>query len=256
MLVSFYKYQGTGNDFILIDNRQEIVSALNATLIQNLCHRKFGIGADGLVLLRNHSKYDFEMVYYNADSSQSLCANGSRCAVHLAHYLGIIQDHTYFLTTDGPHQAFIRNNLIWLQLQEVKLMQQLATDYFVDIGSPHYIRIVDNVAELDVATLGKALRNQDAFKKVGTNVNFVKLEANNRLTVRTYERGVEAETLSCGTGVTAAALIAATKGYTSPIEVNTLGGNLTVHFTGKSPEFSNIYLVGPAVMVFQGTIEI
>jgi diaminopimelate epimerase len=256
MQISFYKYHGTGNDFILIDNRHQQSNNYTIPLIQHLCHRRFGIGADGLILLQSHPQYDFEMIYYNADGSQSLCGNGSRCAVDLANHLGIIGDKTYFLTTDGPHQALIQEKMIWLQIKDIAKIQPIGTDYFVDTGSPHYIRIVDDLVNLDVYHLGKTIRNQEPFQKVGTNVNFVQLEGNNTIAVRTYERGVENETLSCGTGVTAAALVASTKGLKSPIQVNTKGGELQVHFTTTTQGFTDIYLVGPAVRVFQGTINV
>jgi diaminopimelate epimerase len=256
MVIPFYKYHGTGNDFILVDNRHLAHIAFDASLIQRLCRRKFGIGADGLISIHNHPTYDFEMVYYNADGSQSLCGNGSRCAVHLAHYLGMISSQTKFFTTDGSHHAFIEDDLVWLQLKDVNTIQHISTDYWVDTGSPHYVRIVDNLADIDVYTLGKAIRNQEPFQKAGTNVNFVQLGDNNTISVQTYERGVEAVTLSCGTGATAAALVAATKGFKSPIQVTTPGGKLVVRFSEVASSFKDIYLIGPAVMVFQGTIDI
>ena len=259
MFISFYKYHGTGNDFIIIDNRNGTWgqhTQYTVALVQKLCNRRLGIGADGLMLMQRHERYDFEVIYYNADGSQSLCGNGSRCAIHLAQYWGIIGQQAYFLTTDGPHQAFIQEGLIHLSMHDVAEIQLLADGYFLNTGSPHYIRLVDDLTSLDVRRIGSAIRHSQPFQKIGTNVSFVQLEGNNKLSIRTYERGVEDETLSCGTGVTAAALVASTKGYTSPIQVSTQGGSLQVSFKAAPQGFTDIYLIGPATMVFQGRIDI
>lgn len=257
MHLPFYKYQGTGNDFIIIDNRQNILHAYSTSLVQKLCNRRFGIGADGFMVIKNHREYDFEMTYHNADGSQSLCGNGSRCAVHLANQLGIIDQEAYFLTTDGPHQASIKKDLIHLQLHDVSEIQTWQDGYLLNTGSPHYVQQVDDGTDLDVYKAGKKIRNAPPFQKQGINVNFVSLEKDNKISVRTYERGVEDETLSCGTGVVAAALVAATKGYTSPIAIHTQGGILQVSFTKtNSHHFHNIHLIGPAKMVFQGRIDV
>jgi len=256
MHLSFYKYQGTGNDFIIVDNRRGIRQAYSTTLIQKLCDRRFGIGADGLMTIEEHRGYDFEMTYYNADGSQSLCGNGSRCAVHLAQALGIIAKKAYFLTTDGPHHASIKEDSIHLQLQDVSDIQTLPGGYVLNTGSPHYVKQVDNWKNLDVFQAGKKIRDTPPFHKNGINVNFVSLEDGNKIFVRTYERGVEDETLSCGTGAVAAALIAATKGQKSPVTVHTQGGRLQVSFTQKNKNhFTKIHLIGPARMVFRGVID-
>ncbi len=235
MHLSFYKYQGTGNDFIIVDNREDILHAYSTQLVQELCDRRFGIGADGLMVIKNHREYDFEMVYHNADGSQSFCGNGSRCA------------EAYFLTTDGPHQASIKEDLIHLQLRDVSEIRILKDGYLLNTGSPHYVKHIDDWKDLNVYEAGKQIRNTLPFQKEGVNVNFVSLEQDNKLIVRTYERGVEDETLSCGTGVVAAALIAATKGHTSPI---------TIHTTKKNHHhFQDIQLIGPARMVFKGEVD-
>jgi diaminopimelate epimerase len=256
MYIPFYKYQGTGNDFIIVDNRWGILDTYSVELVQKLCDRHFGIGADGLMVIKNHHGYDFEMIYHNADGSQSLCGNGSRCAVHLAKHLKIIDQEAYLLTTDGPHQAYIKEGLIHLSLSDVSEIKTLQDGYLLNTGSPHYVQQVDDWQNLDVYKAGKKIRNTLPFQKEGVNVNFVSLEEDNKISVRTYERGVEGETLSCGTGVVATALIAATKGYTSPITIQTQGGILQVSFTRKyHHHFQNIYLIGPARMVFQGEIN-
>ena len=197
------------------------------------------------------------MIYHNADGSQSLCGNGSRCAVHLAKQLGIIDQKAYFLTTDGPHQAFIKDGLVHLQLHDVSEIQPLEDGYLIHTGSPHFVQQVDDWKNINVHNKGKQIRNSPPFKKQGINVNFVRLEKDNNIAVRTYERGVEEETLSCGTGVVAAALMAAHRGYTSPINAHTQGGLLQVEFSKRdSHHFKKIHLIGPAKMVFQGTTEV
>jgi diaminopimelate epimerase len=257
MHLPFYKYQGTGNDFIVVDNRQEILHTYSNSLVQKLCNRRFGIGADGFMVIKNHHGYDFEMTYHNADGSQSLCGNGSRCAVHLAKHLGIIDHEAYLLTTDGPHRAYVKEDLIHLQLNDVSEIQTLQDGYLINTGSPHYVKQVDDCKGLDVYKEGKRIRNTPLFQKKGINVNFVSLEKNNEISVRTYERGVEDETLSCGTGVVAASLMAAIKGHISPVTIHTKGGTLQVSFTKKNNHrFQSIHLIGPAEMVFKGDIDI
>lgn len=255
MILSFYKYQGTGNDFIIIDNRN--LQHYSKRLIQKLCDRRYGIGADGLMLIQNHAQHDFEMIYHNADGSQSLCGNGSRCAVHFAQYLGIIAHKTHFLTIDGSHEAFIKDDLIHLKMNNVSEIQIINNDFFLSTGAPHYVKFVDNLKKFDIYQEGKALRYSKAFQKEGTNVSFVEKKEGRMLFVRTYERGVEDETHSCGTGATAVALVASTKGWRSPIDITTRGGELSVCFESDGThKFKNIYLIGPAVMVFKGEIEI
>lgn len=259
MNIQFYKYQGTGNDFIIIDQytSSKPPILLNAALIQKLCHRQVGIGADGIILLQKHPNYDFEMVYYNADSSQSFCGNGSRCAVHLAHHLHIIQEKTQFVAIDKVYTAAIHPKSISVTMQDVDGIARIGDDYFVDTGCPHYIRLVDEAAlKGDLSTFMQSINNTPAFKNSGTNVNFVQFLQKHAIAIRTYEQGVNAETLSCGTGAVAAALVAAKHGYISPIDVTTPGGALKVSFQIHDGAFTQIHLIGPATLVFQGQVDV
>jgi len=259
MKIHFYKYQATGNDFILIDNRDGKV-VLTTDQIDKICDRRFGVGADGLIQIEQDPKLDFKMVYYNRDGSQSLCGNGTRAAVKMASAMGLVNG-----------KAMLENGSIRVRMNDVSEWEELSGDIFMNTGSPHYIRYVENLAGFPVVEEGKAIRYSDAFKPAGTNVNFVELLGNNTLFVRTYERGVENETLSCGTGVTAAALAAAFKGYTSPVDVQVMGGRLSVDFKfrqsglstgqrgpsiGQAGIFEEIFLTGPAKMVFEGDLEL
>ena len=257
MKIPFTKYQGTGNDFVLIDNRQDFFPKNDISLISAIAKSKFGVCADGVILLENFKEGDFSMIYYNADGSQSLCGNGSRCAVQFAKDLSIIEDRAIFQTFDGIHYAFIRNGMIYFSLLDVNKIDVRGTHYFMNNGSPHYVEFVKNVDNIDVFLKGSSIRNSSEFAPGGTNVNFVEVQAD-LLKVRTYERGVEAETLSCGTGVTASALVAAvTYELKSPIQVMTRGGLLTVTFEKLGSEnFHKIYLAGPALKVFEGSIDL
>lgn len=258
MQLSFYKYQGTGNDFILIDNRDNTIQ-LNEQQINQLCNRRFGIGADGLMLLQNHTDFDFEMIYYNADGKLgSMCGNGGRCITQFANDLGIQKEKFIFLAIDGAHESFFDSNgWIHLKMQDVNSIQKNETDFVLNTGSPHYIKMVKNLDSVDVFAEGKAIRYNNEFNKKGINVNFVE-QLENKIFVRTYERGVENETQSCGTGVTAAALVNAHNSLVKQrIEISTLGGNLAVEFTKISDnQFQNIWLCGPATFVYKGLIEI
>ncbi|GAB3198819.1 diaminopimelate epimerase [Pontibacter aydingkolensis] len=258
MAISFYKYQGTGNDFVMVDNRKLAFPASDKAFVKHLCDRRTGIGADGLILLQDHPDYDFEMVYFNADGRLgSMCGNGARCTVRFARALGVIEDVACFLAADGEHQASVERDLIHLKMNDVKGVEFVGNDYFLNTGSPHYIRFVDNLENLDVYEEGRAIRYNKRFKSEGTNVNFVQRLSDDEIFVRTYERGVEDETLSCGTGVTAAALVAGMLGMESPIKVKTLGGNLEVVFEQdeEGEGFKYIYLIGPAKQVFTGAIS-
>lgn len=258
MTIPFYKYHGTGNDFVMIDNREGLLGPAFRNQVPTLCHRHFGIGADGVILIQLHRDYDFEMVYYNPDGSQSLCGNGSRCAVAFARDLKMIKDKAIFLAYDGEHSAFIENDQIHLSMSNIEKVDTIADDYFVNTGSPHYIKLVQSIQNFDVVSGGRKIRYSEAFEPNGTNVNFVELHIDdNALNIRTYERGVENETMSCGTGVTAAALTAAKLGFQSPVTVHALGGDLQVSFhRDAGGSYSKIYLIGPAVKVFQGAIEL
>ncbi len=268
MNIHFYKYQATGNDFVIIDNRAGKLN-LSIDQIKNICDRRFGIGADGLILIERNESADFEMIYYNSDGSQSLCGNGCRSAVNFANSLNLISRETSFLAYDGIHHATMLNDsIVKLKMNNVKEVVSMNGDFFIHTGSPHYIRFVTQLDQFDVVEQGRKIRYSDTFKPGGTNANFVELLPNNTIAIRTYERGVEAETLSCGTGVTAAALAASRKGYYSPVTVNVRGGQLHVEFRNDHPAenlpapgieqvaFSEIYLIGPAVKVFEGYFEI
>lgn len=258
MQIQFVKYQGAGNDFIVIDNRNSTVQLSNEQ-VQTLCERRFGIGADGLMLLNNLDNYDFEMVYYNADGALgSMCGNGGRCITQFANDLGIHKENFLFLASDGPHEAFFgKNNWIHLKMKNVDEITIIDDGFVLDTGSPHYIKEVDDLAKIDVVHEGRAIRYNDDFKEKGINVNFVQVE-HNKIIVRTYERGVEDETLSCGTGVTASALVFAhnDNGF-NRVEVGTKGGHLAVEFDKIGEhEFNNIWLCGPASFVYKGSIEL
>jgi diaminopimelate epimerase len=257
MIVSFQKYQGTGNDFVIIDNRNRVFPEEDLQLIRNICHRKFGIGADGLILIQEHPEADFEMIYFNPDGTRSLCGNGSRCAVKFAYAIGIAGKKSTFQASDGFHQAFIENDLVHLKMHDVERINPVNEDFFLNTGSPHHICFTSDVTNTDILQEGRKIRYSAQYQSSGgSNVNFVQLENDNNIIVRTYERGVEDETLSCGTGVTAAALVAGLKGHSSPVGIKTLGGELKVSFQAENGHFTNIYLIGPAEMVFRGEIDL
>ncbi|AYD46923.1 MAG TPA: diaminopimelate epimerase [Arachidicoccus soli] len=253
-LITFYKYQGTGNDFVMIDGRTQEIK-LNSEQIHNICNRRFGIGADGVIILKNHPKLDFEMDYYNADGSQSMCGNGGRCAVQFAKHMGILKNEFHFLAIDGEHIATIEDSgWVHLKMKDVYSIKSINNDYELNTGSPHYIKLVANLDNINVVEEGRAIRNSEAYEQEGINVNFVQTINDTSIFVRTYERGVEDETFSCGTGVTAASLVSAhnDRGF-NRIEVETLGGKLAVEFDRINEEaFNNIWLCGPATFVFKG----
>ena len=255
--IHFYKYQATGNDFVIIDNRETKFTFSNEQ-IAKICHPKFGVGADGLMLIENHPTLNFHLEYFNSDGTQSLCGNGCRAAVQFASQLGLVNGKASFAAFDGAHAAeILPSGNIRLKMTDVNEIKMIGNDYFIYTGSPHYIRFVSDVQNYPVVDEGKKIRYDEQFKPGGTNVNFVELLQDNTIFVRTYERGVENETLSCGTGITAAALAAALNGYSSPVKINSLGGNLSVEFkSGQSGTFQEIYLVGPAKMVFKGQLEL
>ncbi|MBC7425106.1 MAG: diaminopimelate epimerase [Bacteroidia bacterium] len=259
MLLNFHKYQGTGNDFIIIDNRNRQFGDLS---VKKLCHTKFGIGADGLMLVQNKEGFDFEMVYYNSDGNIStMCGNGGRCIVEFAKQKGVFEgNETSFLAIDGPHKAIWKPGEVWLQMKDVHTIQKRSDGYILNTGSPHYIVFSDIIRELDIVRQGMGIRYSEEFKTEGINVNFVKKTGKNRISVRTYERGVEKETLSCGTGVTAAAIAfikdskETLEGVSQEIEIETPGGKLSVSFDHNNGVFNNVWLKGPAIKVFEGDI--
>jgi len=262
MKTTFYKYEGTGNDFIFIDNRQNNFPKNDTALIQKLCDRRFGIGADGLILLENDSQNDFRMVYYNSDGNQSsMCGNGGRCIVAFAQKLGLVSDETTFVATDGLHYATIlENGVVSLQMKDVDFVK-IEKDYiFLDTGSPHHVMLVDDLAKFDVKNKGAEIRYSDLYGKAGSNVNFVNQISDNHFRLRTYERGVEDETYSCGTGATAAAIAMNALGKTNAhtIELDVEGGKLEVSFDklADDSKYINVFLKGPATFVYQGEIEL
>jgi diaminopimelate epimerase len=259
MTIYFYKYQGTGNDFVILDNRNKQYDRLTTAQIRFLCDRRFGIGADGLMLLNLLQGYDFEMKYYNADGGESsMCGNGGRCLVQFANDVGIKNPSYNFLAIDGPHEAlFDEKGWVQLKMKNVSSIKNHDGDALLDTGSPHFVRIVDDVRHYNVVDEGKHIRYSKAYKEQGINVNFVEIE-DGHIYVRTYERGVENETYSCGTGVTASALVCAHNelGF-NRVEVQTLGGNLAVEFKKhENDTFNDIWLCGPATFVFKGEITL
>ncbi|WP_179007777.1 diaminopimelate epimerase [Winogradskyella forsetii] len=258
MKMTFYKYQGTGNDFIIVDNRLQIINKNDTKRIEQLCDRRFGIGADGFILLENDDNTAFKMIYYNADGNQSsMCGNGGRCIVAFANFLGIIKDEAEFMAIDGLHKAKIENETVHLQMQDVSDIQTFDNHQFLDTGSPHHVEMVSDIADYNVKAKGSEIRYGQPYNAVGSNVNFVEQLTTDNFAVRTYERGVEDETFSCGTGVTAVALAMHNSGKTENTSVNlkTPGGQLRVSFDSNDNGYHNIWLIGPAVQVFKGDIE-
>ncbi|SHN21027.1 diaminopimelate epimerase [Flavobacterium xinjiangense] len=260
MQIEFYKYQGTGNDFVMIDNRSNFFPKDNIQLIARLCDRRFGIGGDGLILLENDIETDFKMVYYNSDGNQSsMCGNGGRCLVAFAKKLHVIKDNTTFIATDGLHHASVaENGIVSLQMIDVPEVK-ITPDYvFMNTGSPHHIQLVEDLEHYNVKENGASIRYGELYGKQGSNINFVKKIDETTFSLRTYERGVEDETLACGTGATAVAIAMNVLGETkaSSIDLNVEGGKLVVSFDEKDGKFTNVFLKGPAEFVFKGTIEI
>lgn len=256
MVLNFSKYQGTGNDFVIIDNRQGLFPKNEQNVIK-LCDRKFGIGADGLILIENHPDLDYRMVYFNSDGTQSLCGNGSRCGFAFAKSLGMVNDSGRFETTDGTHGIKVENGIIHFGFSSIENeIKEVGNDKYINTGSPHYVRMVNDVDAVDVCAEGKQIRNLAVYSSQnGTNVNFAQLLPEG-VKMRTYERGVEDETLSCGTGATAVALVASRHGLKSPVKLETRGGTLSVSFDHKNGTFENIWLAGAAEKVFEGTVTI
>ena len=260
MKIHFHKYQGTGNDFIIMDNRNWTLTALTIEKVRNLCDRRFGIGADGMILLNPKTDYDFEMRYYNADGRESsMCGNGGRCLVKFAYNLGIHKNRYHFLAMDGEHEAEMEDNgIINLKMKDVDGIREYHGDYILDTGSPHYVKLVADVMDYDVYHKGMDIRYSAEFAREGINVNFVEQKKEDEITVRTYERGVEDETLSCGTGVTASALAFYHNeiGY-NDVTVNTKGGRLEIKYDRLGEgRYRDIWLCGPAEKVFAGEIEL
>jgi len=256
MTLPFTKYQATGNDFIIFDNRSKDFPENDINLIERLCDRKFGIGADGLILLQDHNEVDYEMIYFNSDGSKSLCGNGSRAGFAYAKEIKLAKEKAVFETTDGIHKIESTDNIIKFQLFDNSLPIRKNADWYLDTGSPHYILETSHLDEVDILSEGRKIRYSEEYVgQNGTNVNFAQFLPD-RIKMRTYERGVENETLSCGTAATAVALVGAVKGMKSPVKLETKGGDLEVYFKNTENGFTDIWLAGPAVKVFEGTITI
>lgn len=263
MRIPFYKYQGTGNDFVVIDERQSsYIDSTNVALINSLCDRRFGIGADGLMLLSNskNPKVDFTMTYFNADGNLgSMCGNGGRCLTAFAHSKNIFQTHCVFDAVDGLHEAnFNDDETVSLKFIDVDTVEIGDGFFILNTGSPHYVVFVEDLNDINVFENGQQIRYSERFVKVGINVNFCQILDTNKLRIATYERGVENETFSCGTGIVATVLAYSLKsGNTNPVTVQTKGGNLSVSFSKiDKMQFENIWLTGPAVKSFEGYIEV
>jgi diaminopimelate epimerase len=249
MKIAFTKYQGAGNDFIIIDNRDLKFPQTDTSLILKMCDRRFGIGADGLILLEKDEVYDFKMIYFNADGNQSsMCGNGGRCIVAFAKELGMIQSKTNFIAIDGAHQAELcEDGQVALGMIDVDQVEEVQTNQFLlNTGSPHYVVLVKEMPE-DLLSEARKIRNSERFIKDGVNINFVKLGEENTLQIRTYERGVEAETLACGTGAVAAAIVASKFLNSTKLFIDAQGGRLEVSF---EPSFKKVLLKGPAIRVY------
>lgn len=255
MIIDFHKYQGAGNDFVLLDNRNKSIVITNAQ-IATICDRKFGIGADGLILLEDATDVDFNMIYFNADGNEgSMCGNGGRCIAAFAYKLGVAPKQMTFNAIDGKHAAMINDDgTVSLSMKNVDTVKKLDDHYELDTGSPHYVLFVTDVEAVDIVRAGKRIRNYSQYAPKGINVNFVQRNENS-LVIRTYERGVEDETLACGTGVTAAAIasVADKDDNTFCIQVQAKGGALSVTFNKHADgSITDVILTGPAMPVFKG----
>ena len=260
MKLNFSKYQGTGNDFILIDNRLGSLD-LNRAKISELCNRRFGIGGDGLILLNSHPEYDFRMSNYNADGGEcTMCGNGGRALVQFAFDLGIKKEFYRFLAGDGAHEAIIdRSGSVQLKMKDVLELRKTPVGMALDTGSPHLVVLTKDLLGLDVASEGRRLRTSSLFMPSGINVNFVEIKDSNFF-IRTYERGVEDETLSCGTGAIASAIVCTLSdteiSKKREVIIQCQGGKLSVRFERLSEnEFKDIWLFGEVKLVFQGSVE-
>ena len=260
MVYQFYKYEGCGNDFVIIDERT-VGQQLTQAHITALCDRRFGIGADGLLLLRTHPDFDFQMLYYNADGSRAtMCGNGARCLSAFAYKKKAISNKGSFIADDGPHTA----EILWTEdaVTQVAISMTDATPdevtadhVIINTGTPHYVLFVDNVETTDVLTIGKMIRYKPQFAPIGTNANFVQITPG-EIIVRTYEKGVEDETLACGTGVTASAMAASFLTGKTSFDVKVRGGNLHVSFDKSENTFTNVVLTGPARLVYSGKFDL
>ncbi len=257
MTINFVKYQGTGNDFVMLDNMSGKFDSLTLDQIRFLCDRKLGIGADGLIKISKDHSADFYVDYFNSDGSISFCGNGARCSVAFAIELGLIESHTNFNAVDGQHQAEMNDGIVRLEMKDVTQIDQIHADYFVETGSPHYVHLKQE-SDTNIVAYGKQIRYSETYQKQGVNVNYLNVLSKDRIEVETYERGVEDETLSCGTGVTACALVQMSlNADVNRVEVKTKGGMLSVEARSDgNGGYTDIWLSGPAMSVFHGTIEL
>ena len=260
MIIKFHKYQGTGNDFVMINNLSGNYDNLSIAQICQICDRRFGIGADGLIKINNHPTLDFEVDYYNADGSKSFCGNGARCAVMFAKSLGLSINSTNFLGIDGQHNAILdENDLVHLEMNDVQGIEILEDAYVLHTGSPHYVAFNKDLSHENIVSIGKEIRYSDLYRAQGINVNLMQVLEKNLISIATYERGVEDETLSCGTGATACAMVYAFANKLEGkqlIEVKVKGGNLKVSFIASlDGEFTDVRLIGPANFVYQGEVN-
>lgn len=257
MEIKFYKYQGAGNDFVMLDNRDGKYSNLTKTQIELLCDRRFGVGADGLIKLELEEGYDFKMRYYNADGGEAeMCGNGARCIVQFARQMGIQAEQVKFLAMDGEHQAKLTSLGVAVHMSDVQEVEQGNDFFYLNTGVPHYVKFVENLAELDVVAEGRAVRYSERFKEVGTNVNFIELTGD-KFSIRTYERGVEDETLACGTGCTAAAIASFLHEQKHKcFDIQAKGGKLKVYFESSEAGYQDIWKEGPAELVFAGSLTL
>lgn len=253
--VTFHKYQGTGNDFVMIDNRDQNFKATREQ-IEQMCHRRFGIGADGLILLEEDQDADFKMVYYNSDGREStMCGNGGRCIVAFAHHLGVFENACTFNAIDGLHHAMISGDTVSLKMVDVSKIENFQNDFVLNTGSPHYVHFKESINDLDAKKEGRDIRNSEPFVAEGINVNFVEKTGDGNIAIRTYERGVEDETYSCGTGAVASALCVMNDTEQSSIDIKVVGGHLKVTAEKAGEGFENIWLIGKAEKVFSGNYQ-
>jgi len=259
MLIQFEKYHGAGNDFILVDNRNGKYKSLGIDQIVRLCNRHYGIGSDGFIFINTSTDSDFEMDFFNPDGSKSFCGNGARCAVAFATLLGVDSSTQTFQAIDGKHAYAYNGTSVAIQMRDVNHMEILGTDSaLIHTGSPHYMVLSDDLSTENTLTIGRAIRFSESYVAEGVNVNLIRVKSSHEIDISTYERGVEYETLACGTGATACALFQAYRNELQhgEIVVNAKGGKLAVRFVRNETGFEQIWLLGPASNVFNGEINL
>jgi diaminopimelate epimerase len=266
--IPFYKMSGAGNDFIIIDNRNQIVADKDLSgFIASICRRKMSAGADGLILIEASDKFDFRWRFFNSDGSKAeMCGNGARCAARFAHVIGIAGTTLSFETEAGVLSAQINEDRVKVKMPDpsdlklaypLKLSNRSLEISSINTGVPHAVVMVEQVADVDVVTLGREIRLHQTFAPAGTNANFVQRSKGNAIEIRTYERGVEDETLACGTGAIAGAIISASRfKMNSPVDVKTRSGEyLTIYFSAKDGQFDDIYMEGGARIIYSGELQ-